>query len=275
MLKRNYHAHYFLVANFGGVVLLLAFIFFLTFRIPSGCLEVNTRHLGNIRVGCSQFENPFRAALADGLHGNHYTDREAGFTVRLDEPTNWSIVQAVTTIDETTQGSAKAFNFPAGTLGDQNITIITNDGVVAFLYKKFVNQGKANLWVFRIPNQGTGVEQFIAAETENLFRTGAVVVALVTPLVSDPFREKRASVHQEIPTKRVQLKKMEISPDHRNAVLLWESPVWGVNADIVARAIVGKKDTYYLIAVRVAPVALNADNVNEQLRAMIESFRPL
>jgi len=37
---------------------------------------------------------------------------------------------------------------------------------------------------------------------------------------------------------------MEVSPDHRNAVLLWESPVWGVNADIVARAVLGKRDTY-------------------------------
>jgi hypothetical protein len=264
------------LAKFGSVVLLLGSILFLSLRKPSDCLEVNTHYLGNVRVGCSRFENPFRAALAEGLHGNNYTDREAAFTVRLDQPTHWSIVQAATNVDETTQGrSVQAFKFPAGSLGDQNITILTNDGVVAFLYNKQVHQGKANLWVFRIPNQTIGVEQFVAAETDKLLRTGAVVVTLVAPLVSDPFREKRASVHQEIPTRRVQLKKVEISPDRRNAVLLWEAPVWGANADIVARAVVGKRDTYYVIAIRVAPVAPSADNVHEQLRTMIESFRPL
>ena len=61
----------------------------------------------------------------------------------------------------------------------------------------------------------------------------------------------------------------------RNAVLLWESPVWGVNADIVARAVVGKRDTYYVIAIRVAPSAPNEEKVNQQLRTMLESFRPL
>ena len=68
---------------------------------------------------------------------------------------------------------------------------------------------------------------------------------------------------------------MEVSPDHRNAVLLWESPVWGVNADIVARAVLGKKDTHYVIAIRVAPVGPNEEKVNQQLRTMIEPFRPL
>jgi len=57
--------------------------------------------------------------------------------------------------------------------------------------------------------------------------------------------------------------------------LLWESPVWGVNADIVARAVLGKRDTYYVIAIRVAPVGPNEEKVNQQLRTMIESFRPL
>src|SRR5262245_26459619 len=262
-----------LLAKFGAVVLLLGLILFLAFRKPSDCLEVDTHHLGKIRVGCSHLENPFPSTLADGLHGNNYTDREAAFTVRLDAPTNWSIVQTATTVDETTQGkSAKAFKFPAGLLGDQNITILTNDGVVAFLYNKLVDQGKANLWVFRIPNRTTGVEEFVAAETDKMLRTGAVVVTLVAPLVSDPLRKK---TFQEIPTRRVQLTKVEISPDHRNAVLLWESPVWGANADIVARAVVGKRDTYYVIAIRVAPFAANENNVNQQLRTMIESFRPL
>ena len=275
-LLKEYLKHHLLLAKFGGVVLLLAFILFLVFRKPSDCLEVDTHFLGNLRVGCSHLENTFPAALADGLHGNNYTDREAGFTLRLDEPANWSIVQAVTTVDETTQGrSAKAFKFPVGLLGDQNITILTNDGVVAFLYNKLVHQGKANLWVFRIPNQTTGVENFVAAETDKLLRTGAVVVTLVAPLVSDPFQKKTTSVYQESPTRRVQLTKMEVSPDHRNAVLLWESPVWGVNADIVARAVVGKRDTYYVIAIRVAPVAPNEEKVNQQLRTMIQSFRPL
>lgn len=275
-LIKEYLQHHLLLAKFGGVVLLLGFILFLAFRKPSDCLEVDTHFLGNIRVGCSHAENLLPAALADGVHGNNYTDRQAAFTLRLDEPTNWSIVQAATTVDETTQGrSAKAFKFPVGLLGDQNITILTNDGVVAFLYNKLVHQGKANLWVFRIPNQTTGVEEFVAAETDKLLRTGAVVVTLIAPLVSDPFRNRTPSVRQEIPTRRVQLTKMEVSPDHRNAVLLWESPVWGVNADIVARAVLGKRDTYYVIAIRVAPVGPNEEKVNQQLRTMIESFRPL
>jgi hypothetical protein len=275
-LIKEYLKHHVVLAKFGSVVLLLGFILFLAFRKPSDCLEVDTHFLGHIRVGCSHAENLLPAALTDGLHGNNYTDREAAFTLRLDEPTNWSIVQAVATGDETTHGgSAKAFKFPVGLLGNQNITILTNDGVVAFLYNKLLHQGKANLWVFRIPNQTTAVEKFVAAETDKLLRTGAVVVTLVAPLVSDPFRQKTTSVYQETPTRRVQLTKMEISPDHRNAVLLWESPVWGVNADIVARAVVGRRDTYYVIAVRVAPVAPDDEKVNHQLRAMIESFRPL
>jgi hypothetical protein len=275
-LIKEYLKHPLVLAKFGSVVLLSGFILFLAFHKPSDCLEADTHFLGNIRVGCSHAENLLPTALAEGLHGNSYTDREAAFTLRLEEPTNWSIVQAVTTVDETTQGrSAKAFKFPAGLLGDQNITILTNDGVVAFLSNKLVHQGKANLWVFRIPNRTTAVEEFVAAETDKLLRTGAVVVTLVAPLVSDPFRKKTTSVYQEIPTRRVQLTKMEVSPDHRNAVLLWESPVWGVNADIVARAVVGKRDTYYVIAIRVTPVAPNEEKVNQQLRTMIESFRPL
>ena len=274
-LIKEYLKHHVVLAKFGSVVLLLGFILFLAFHKPSDCLEVDTHFLGNIRVGCSHAENLLPTAVADSLHGNSYTDREAAFALRFDEPTNWSIVQAATIVDETTQGrSAKAFKFPVGLLGDQNITILTNDGVVAFLYNKLVHQGKANLWVFRIPNQ-TVVEEFVAAETDTLLRTGAVVVTLVAPLVSDPFRNKTTSVYQEIRRRRVQLTKMEISPDHRNAVLLWESPVWGVNADIVARAVVGKRDTYYVIAIRVAPSAPNEEKVNQQLRTMLESFRPL
>ena len=275
-LIKEYLKHHLVLAKFGGVVLLLGLIIVLIFRKPSDCLEVDTHFLGNIRVGCSHAENLLPAALADGLHGNNYMDREAAFTLRLDEPTNWSIVQAVTTIDESTQGrSAKAFKFPVGLLGDQNITILTNDGVVAFLYNKLIRQGKASLWVFRIPNQTRGVEEFVAAETDKLLRTGAVVVTLIAPLVSDPFRNQTPSVRQETPTRRVQLTKMEISPDHRNAVLVWESPVWGVNADIVGRAVLGKRDTYYVIAIRVAPVAPNEEKINQQLHTMIESFRPL
>ena len=249
-LIKEYIKDHLVLAKFGTVALLLAFFLFLVLRKPADCLEVDTHFLGNIRVGCSRLENPFPAALADGLHGNNYTDREAAFTLQVDEPSNWSIVQAETTADETRPGkSAKAFKFPAGLLGEQNITILTNDGVVAFLYNKLLHQGKANLWVFRIPNQTSGVEQFIAAETGKLLRTGAVVVTLVAPLVSDPFRSKNASVYQESPTRRVQLSKMAVSPDHRNALLQWESPVWGVNADIIARAIVGKRDIYYVIAI--------------------------
>ena len=105
-------------------------------------------------------------------------------------------------------------------------------------------------------------------------------VELSVPLVmqqpaGSPFRKKTTSVYQEIRRRRVQLTKMEISPDHRNAVLLWESPVWGVNADIVARAVVGKRDTYHVIAIRVAPSAPNEEKINQQLRTMLESFRPL
>lgn len=273
---KEYLKQHLLLAKFGAVMLLLGFVFVLAFRKPSDCLEVDTHFLGNIRVGCSHAENLLPAAFADGFHGNHYTDREAAFTLRLDDPTNWSIVQAVTTVDETTQGrSAKAFKFPVGLLGEQNITILTNDGVVAFLYNKLVHRGKASLWVFRIPNRTRDVEDFVAAETEKLLRTGAVVVTLIAPLVSDPFRNQTPSVRQETPTRRVQLTKIEISPDHRNAVLLWESPVWGANADIVGRAVVGKRDTYYLIAIRVAPVAPNEEKVNQQLQTMIGSFRPL
>ena len=275
-LIKEYLKHHLVLAKLGGVVVLLVFILFLLLRKPDDCLEVDTHFLGNIRVGCSRLENPFPAALADGLHGNNYTDREAAFTLQLDEPSNWSIVQAETRADETRPGkSAMAFKFPAGLLGEQNITILTNDGVVAFLYNKLLHQGKANLWVFRIPNQTSTVEHFIAAETDKLLRTGAVVVTLVTPLIADPFRRKNTSVYQESPTRRVQLTKMAVSPDHRNAVLQWESPVWGVNADIIARAIVGKGDIYYVIAIRIAPMSANEEKVNQQLRTMLESFRPL
>ncbi|HEX7232682.1 MAG TPA: hypothetical protein VF452_20005, partial [Candidatus Binatia bacterium] len=175
-LLKQYFKDHLVLAKFGSVALLLAFLLFLVLRKPANCLELDTRFLGNIRVGCSYLESPFQTALADGLHGNNYTDREAAFTLQVDEPSNWSIVQTETTGDETRPGkSAKAFKFPAGLLGEQNITILTNDGVVAFLYNKMIHQGKANLWVFRIPNRTSAVEQFIAAETDKLLRTGAVV----------------------------------------------------------------------------------------------------
>jgi hypothetical protein len=147
--------------------------------------------------------------------------------------------------------------------------------VVAFIHSKLLNEGKANFWVYHMPNLTRPVEEFVSAETRNLLRTGSTMVALITPLaLSDSQSPWR---HRATPdgVGHVELTKIEVSPDHKHALLLWKSPFFGISADIVARVIVGERDTYYVVAVRVAPAGPVEEKINGELRTMIESFRAL
>jgi hypothetical protein len=273
-IAKEYFEHHLKAALIAGVVLFLVVVAFLVLRKPSDCLDLETHFVGRIRVGCSLAEPPASEILADGVSGNRYTDRKAGFTLRLEEPSNWSVVQAQNIVDVNGR-AAKAFQFPRGVLGNKDVTLLTNDGVVAFIHSKLLNEGKANFWVYYIPNQTRPVEEFVAAETKNLLRTGSTLVALITPLALSDSRSPWQ--HRATPEGigHVELAKIEVSPDHRHALLLWKSPYFGISADIVARVIVGERDTYYTVAVRVAPAGPVEEKINHELRTMIESFRPL
>lgn len=273
-LATQYLEHHFKLAIFVGAMLLLIVIVFLVVRRPSDCLDVDAHMLGTIRVGCSAAETPPPEASVDGLSGKQYTDRTAGFTLRLEEPSNWSILQAQNTVDLYGR-PAKAFQFPRGLLGNKEVTFLTKDGVAAFINDTLLREGKANFWVYYIPNQTRPVEEFVSAETKNLLRTGSTVLTLTTPLAlsdSPPSSQNRATGDA---LGRVDLTKMEVSPDHKQALLLWRSPYFGVDADIVARVVIGERDTYYAVAIRVAPDGQVEDKINHELRTMIESFRPL
>jgi hypothetical protein len=273
-LVKEYFEHHLKATIIVGAILFLVVISFLLFRKPSDCLDLETHFVGRIRVGCSRAEPPVPEKLVDGLSGKHYTDRRAGFTLRLEEPSNWSIVQAQNTTD-TNGRPAKAFQFPRGLLGNKDVTLLTNDGVVAFIHSKLVNEGKANFWVYRIPDQTKPVEEFVAAETKNLLRTGSTLVALISPLALSDSQSPWQYRSTADGIGYVELTKMEVSPDHRHALLLWKSPFFGISADIVARVVVGERDTYYSVAVRVAPAGPVEEKINHELRTMIESFRAM
>jgi hypothetical protein len=68
---------------------------------------------------------------------------------------------------------------------------------------------------------------------------------------------------------------MEVSPDHKDALVTW-APNWeGVNADIVARAVVGPRDTYYIVTIKMKGATSDEDKINRELRTMLETFLPL
>lgn len=66
-----------------------------------------------------------------------------------------------------------------------------------------------------------------------------------------------------------------VSPNHDNALLLWKSPYVGLNANIVARVVSGRRDTFYVVAIIVEPVTPDEKKIGVQLRKMLESFHTL
>jgi hypothetical protein len=258
-LIKEYLRHHLLAT----VIVLAGIVVLMWLRKPSECLQLETEVLGRISVGCGASEK----TAAGGTERNTYTDSRAGFALRLEDKDHWSIVQA-----EAVQADGRpsqSFRFPAGLLSEQSVTIQTSDGVVAFLASQSPKEGKASFWVFRAAGQTETASAFVSEENRRLLRTGTVAAVAVFghPQESRPLPDPAAGG-----SRHVQMSKLEVAPDHKTALLQWKAPYSGLNADIVARVIVGARDTFYVVALRVKPSTEGENKLNEELRSMLESF---
>ena len=110
----------------------------------------------------------------DGLHGESYVDRRAGFALRLINPDQWSVLQA-----KPIGPRGGSVTFPAGLLAKVPVEIRANDVSTAFLRKKTSDGGARATWVFRVTRSSLSIEQFVEAESRNPMRLGAAVGAYV------------------------------------------------------------------------------------------------
>lgn len=173
--------HHLKLAVFVGVlVLALVLVIRLTRSQNSDCLEIEAHLIGKVSVDCTHRE-PQLQETTEGRNSKTYTDVEAGFALRLEDPNDWSVVQAENFIDAS--GPAKAFRFPRGLLRNQDVTVLTKDGTVAFIYTKTSGEGKPSLWVFHIREQ-LRVEELVAQETNQMLRAAGAVGAYVMSSVS-------------------------------------------------------------------------------------------
>lgn len=68
---------------------------------------------------------------------------------------------------------------------------------------------------------------------------------------------------------------MQISPNQRDALLLWEAPQQGVPIDLLGRVVAAERDTYYVVTLKFRGHAPAQDEVNGALRVVLTSFQPL
>jgi len=272
-LAAEYLSHHFKAMVAAIVLIVAGFVLVLSQLNSSDCLEIESHYLGTIRARCSSVSTPSPATLVDGLRDKYYTNKRAAFTLRVEEPDDWSIVHAEESHPSDGGGPpTRSFSFPPGVLASKEIHFLTDDGVVAFVNKTATNGGKASLWIYLIRNQAQAVQTFIGAEQQRMLRMAPVVLSLIfPPLIShtQPERTERLPSQDE---GRVELTTMKTSSDHKEAILVWNSPYHGVNADIVARVVVGYRDTYYVVAARLRSNTPNAEKINYGLRTMLESF---
>ena len=262
--------HHLLISLAGIAALVIVVAFVAMTRTSNECISVHAEHIGEIST-CSGHE-PEAGKAAD----NHaYVDPQAGYSLDMESPDNWSVFPAIDLPDPNNGAVAKGFSMPAGIIAPIPVGFLADDAATAFVSRTKLDQGVITLWVFEIKRTGN-VEEFIAEETGSgkMRRTGSTVAAYVTSLIfSHNF--PRSSINVESGA-RVHVSNVQISPDHKNALLVWLSPYPALqNTDIVGRFVVGRASTYYIVAIRPNIPDPDSKRFNADIRRMIESLKPL
>lgn len=263
--------HLFLSALLLFVVLFIS-IFSLV-RDRSACVSLSNTAIGSFTT-CSPPQAPLEGTTqTDGLHGELYVDRRAGFSLRLLNPDQWSVVQP----HELSDGS-KTIVFPPGILGKKVISVITDDASVVFVNKGSIAGGNSSVWVFRIPRPYDPIDKFIAEETTRMLRTGSVIIAhlRVWDEPQSALKPQRDGQSTRPSTdERAQLTSVQVSPNKRNAVLIWEKLLGDVPVDVIGRVVAAERDTYYLVTLKSREHTAAENEVSLTLREVLVSFQLL
>jgi hypothetical protein len=276
-LAEEVFKHHMRLASLGiGALLVLAFVFAVIFviRHRNGCFSIEGHYTGEIKI-CDEQSKAEESSALDGLHGNVYTDLQAGYSLTLPDPDGWSVFPATDFLDPQNGQIAKRFSFPTGALGRIPVQVVTDYGLTAFISRPKINFAPVTMWVHRLPTENRTVEQFIQLETGSfqMRMTGAAVAAYATGLFLAGITPKPTS--NKTPPGTVTLSAQVVSPDHRSALLLWIAPYLGLDADIVGRFVLGPTYAYYIVAIRPKPADRDQEKFNADVRTMIESFRLL
>lgn len=251
-------------------------VFYVVYVSRSGCVNMTNTPLGSLSI-CPAADAPIGQSVdAEGLHGEVYVDRRAGFSLRLTNADQWSVIQPYENSDGT-----KTVVFPPGILGKIPVTMIVRDVSVVFISKKNSEGGASSAWVFRVSGDRAPIERFVAEETKNLRRTAPVwttyTVAQMlneSPVEVSPEPDPH-SLRQTPGDGRVHLTSVQYAPNRRDALLLWDRPQIGLPIDLLGRVVVAERDTYYVVTLKFSGQAPREHEVNAALRTLITSFRPL
>ena len=244
------------------------------FRSTPKCLKLKSEYLGEVS-SCESPEPASQAVPSEGLNGNIYTDLSNRFSIKIPDPERWSIIPTEDERDDDGR-TAKTVKIPPGLIADspKDITIRTDDADVVLLGHKTFDWNIASLWVFRIPGRTGPIDDLIKqemGERGGLRRTGTAIVPFV---IGRTLSGRSLDDTKANPSGRVAPDNVVIAPDHRSALLLWQSPFEGIDMDIIGRFVVGPKDTFYITALIPKPANDAGKAINEQLHTMIQSFMP-
>jgi hypothetical protein len=174
-------------------------------------------------------------------------------------------------VDEAGQPT-KEFRFAPGLLGDKEVRIRTDDGVVGFVSTKKYRHGAASLFIYQLAGRTGSVDDVIEEEEQKGIR-----IAIVWAVYQMAFAMTHPVVGVEKspgPREDLKLSRIVVSPDRQSALLEWRRP-HGMYGDIIGRVVAGPKSTYLLVALRIDPITPEDTKVNQDLRSMLESFQPL
>ena len=257
-------------------IVLLAFLGFYVVHVSrSGCVNMTDTPLGSLSI-CPTDPLAGSSDVADGLHGDVYVDRRAGFSLRLTNADHWSVIQPNQNSDGT-----KSVVFPPGILGKIPVAIVVPDVSVVFISKRNSEGGASSAWVFRVSGERFPIERFVAEESKNLRRTAQV---WTTYTIAEMLNESDSrAIHEPNPRSsgrtpgddRIRLTSVQYSPNRRDALVLWDRPQIGLPIDLIGRVVVGDRDTYYIVTLKFSGKAPRELEVNAALRGLLTSFRPL
>lgn len=258
-----------------SIVALVVMSFFYFNAPQPQCIDAPDTPIGPIHINCSSPEARLAEKVVDGLHGNIYSDRSGGFALRLENADQWSIIQP----DESADGR-KFLVFPPGILGgDIPVTYIIPEVSAVFVNKGLAQGGIASAWIFRIPSRTDSIEKFIAEETKYMRRTSTIVAifALAQAMQGSPASPESMRDAETITRSpeddRVRLTNMQVAPNRKDALLIWEAPFKGVPADVIGRVVVGERNTYYIVTLKLRSSRSEEGSINIDLRTLLSSFQ--
>jgi hypothetical protein len=169
--------------------------------------------------------------------------------------------------------------FPPGILGKKVAGVIADDVSVVFVNKRSIAGGNSSVWVFRVPRRYDPIEKFIAEETRGMHRTAAVIATHVASVMDEsqsaPDAQRDGQSTRPSANERVQLTSLQVSPNKRDALLLWEKPQRDVSFDLIARVVAAERDTYYLVSLKSGEHTPAEGEISSALREVLVSFQPL